>query len=275
MKITITLVMFGMLTLSAWAFDSFDQAYEAAEKDKDARQFTAAVEKLHMAVQLAGTDEDKGRAFYQAGLCWHWAGEPEKAIVEFGKLLAMETPPPNLKVLALRLVGESYFNMENYEKAAEFYTRFLAEPKAPPKFKESVQNKMAEIDFYKKFSAGQAAKVDRRYHDGVALFHEAAELTKDESLKAEAFYHAGLYGHWGGKPEKAIEEFNKGLALEEAPKHFRALSLRLIGMNYEKLKNDEKAEAAYKAFLAMPEAPANFKEGVKKSLQEISDRKGK
>lgn len=145
MRFRILLFIVWLLAAHTWAFDNFNSAYEAADKDIKARQHAAAVEKLHEAAELARNDEEKAKAFYRAGLAWHWGGKPEKAIEEFNKVLAMQGAPSGLRTLSLRLAGMNYMRLHKDEKAEILFKEFLTRPDAPPAFKDGVKQSLQEI----------------------------------------------------------------------------------------------------------------------------------
>ena len=117
--------------------------------------------------------------------------------------------------------------------------------------------------------AGEKALGARDYAVAAKAYETAFLLATLDEDRSQVLHKKGLCHHWHNQPKEAVESFAKVVALKHPNANLQALSLRLLGMNYMRLKNEVKAKAAFEQFMKHPNAPANFKKGVAKTLEKI------
>lgn len=141
--IRITLLLSFLISVSATAQPALStrskkaiELYTEADNYRVRGQFTQAIGLLNEAIEK---DKKFVEAYYRLGIVYMTLKDYNTAIGHFEKGLGLTSDPKKQKVFWFDL-GESYFNLGNYEKSEEYLASFL---------KEEMMNRQ-KIDYAKK-----------------------------------------------------------------------------------------------------------------------------
>lgn len=236
-----------------------------------------AVEHYKKAAELAGVIKDTKRQahyYYDAGYNASRIRGNKEYIELYKKSIEAGTLGGHA-ALSMRQLGNIYFRQKKYAEAKALFEKFLEEPAGHPSWTEAIKKQLTfinEQETQKEFNRLYTlARKTKNRDEAVAIYTKAIEATKSEKLQSKAYYAIGLTLRYK-KVNESIEAFTKAATLPNGDPGMKALSWRLLGMNYMGLKEYDKAKEAFKNYLAKPAGPKAWQEAIKKSLKEIEGK---
>lgn len=170
----------------------------------------------------AFAQEEKGRAYYDFGVFAYEDGDYEGAEKNLKKALELNPNHP----LYNHYLGKTFMKTEQYQEAMQYLTAALAIAPDLSEIKYDLgllNYKMSDYaeaaDFFKKVLSAKPSDVLASYYAGISLYKlknykdapdyllRAAE--KSPTLRANAYYHAGICYQKIGENAKAVERFEQ------------------------------------------------------------------
>lgn len=162
-------------------------AYEGDDYDKANEYFT----------QVEGEDKYKEKlSYYQADLNFK-LGKFEKAI-ELAKAQLEKTNEENEVSELNKIVGESYFNLENYEEAISYLTEYKGK-----------KGKWNNTDYYQ---LGYAYYKQKDYEKAISEFNKI--INGNNSVAQNAYYHLGESYVSLDKKQEALNAFRNASQMD-------------------------------------------------------------
>ncbi|WP_299386675.1 tetratricopeptide repeat protein [uncultured Lacinutrix sp.] len=162
-------------------------AYEGDDYDKANEYFT----------QVEGEDKYKEKlSYYQADLNFK-LGKFEKAI-ELAKAQLEKTNEQNEVSELNKIVGESYFNLENYEEAISYLTEYKGK-----------KGKWNNTDYYQ---LGYAYYKQKDYEKAISEFNKI--INGNNSVAQNAYYHLGESYVSLDKKQEALNAFRNASQMD-------------------------------------------------------------